>query len=303
MANQKRRERIRLKPREYGEAYTLVERCLGVGDDPYGWRLRFLQGLREVFGASWAYIGEHKIVGPSGSDGWIQPSSLVHHGIETEHQQMLFWSWIRHGRPEKNPMVVLLMSQEWFGSHRMNVMHRSGFVDDDAWYASPFYTEFCEPAGYDDMLGSSYLTPAGDFYWVVLQRDRGEANYTFRDRRRLAVLTHLLIREIGKGLAGTEQDSVLKLPLRQRQVLQRLLEGDSTKQVGSHLGISVHTVDQYIQRLHKGFAVSSRGELLARTRYLADAISYSVKDAKLDHDKQLRQAMRAPWPMGDVSDG
>jgi DNA-binding CsgD family transcriptional regulator len=48
-----------------------------------------------------------------------------------------------------------------------------------------------------------------------------------------------------------------------KQTLQRLLIGDSEKQIAAHLGVSRHTVHVYVKALYKGFGVSSRGELLA----------------------------------------
>ena len=51
---------------------------------------------------------------------------------------------------------------------------------------------------------------------------------------------------------------------RQREVLDRLLEGDSQKQIATKLGISPHTVAGYLKDLHRIFDVNSRGELLAK---------------------------------------
>jgi len=56
----------------------------------------------------------------------------------------------------------------------------------------------------------------------------------------------------------------LKLSPRMRQTLERLLAGDSEKQIAGKLGVSPHTVHVYVKELYRGFEVSSRGELLAR---------------------------------------
>jgi len=56
----------------------------------------------------------------------------------------------------------------------------------------------------------------------------------------------------------------LGLSPRLRQTLDRLLAGDSEKQIAVRLRISPHTVHVYAKQLHKRFGVSSRGELLAR---------------------------------------
>lgn len=56
----------------------------------------------------------------------------------------------------------------------------------------------------------------------------------------------------------------LNLPPRQRQTLERLLQGDSEKQIALRLKLSPHTIHSYVKALHKRLSVSSRGELLSR---------------------------------------
>ena len=53
------------------------------------------------------------------------------------------------------------------------------------------------------------------------------------------------------------------LSRRLRQTLERLLLGDSEKQVASRLGLSTLTVHGYVKALYQHFGVSSRPELLA----------------------------------------
>jgi DNA-binding CsgD family transcriptional regulator len=48
-----------------------------------------------------------------------------------------------------------------------------------------------------------------------------------------------------------------------QQVLERLLRGDGAKQVASHLGLSIHTVNDYTKELYRRFGVNSRAELLS----------------------------------------
>jgi DNA-binding CsgD family transcriptional regulator len=51
---------------------------------------------------------------------------------------------------------------------------------------------------------------------------------------------------------------------RQVQTLDRLLAGDSEKQIALHLGISQHTIHVYIKAIYRRFDVCSRGELFAK---------------------------------------
>jgi FixJ family two-component response regulator len=56
---------------------------------------------------------------------------------------------------------------------------------------------------------------------------------------------------------------VLKLSVRQRQVLSFLLTGDALKEVAKKLELSEHTVGDYVKQIYKHFSVSSRAALLA----------------------------------------
>ena len=55
-----------------------------------------------------------------------------------------------------------------------------------------------------------------------------------------------------------------KLAPRIRQTLERLLTGDSEKEIAARLGVSRHTIHVYVKSIYRHFNVSSRGELFAR---------------------------------------
>ena len=57
---------------------------------------------------------------------------------------------------------------------------------------------------------------------------------------------------------------VATLSPRLRDVLERLLAGDGEKQIAAALGLSRHTVHDYVRQIYVAFGVGSRGELLAR---------------------------------------
>jgi len=53
------------------------------------------------------------------------------------------------------------------------------------------------------------------------------------------------------------------LPPRLRRVLDRLLHGESEKEIAARLGLSVHTVHEYTKQLYRRLGVSSRAHLMA----------------------------------------
>lgn len=54
------------------------------------------------------------------------------------------------------------------------------------------------------------------------------------------------------------------LPPRLRRTLERLLAGESEKTAARAMGISHHTVHEYVKQIYKHFGVNSRGELMAK---------------------------------------
>jgi DNA-binding NarL/FixJ family response regulator len=70
------------------------------------------------------------------------------------------------------------------------------------------------------------------------------------------------------GFMSAEAES---LAPREQQVLELLVKGYSYKDVSKELGISTSTVGTYVQRIYEKLHVSSRREMMARSRRAADA--------------------------------
>jgi DNA-binding CsgD family transcriptional regulator len=71
----------------------------------------------------------------------------------------------------------------------------------------------------------------------------------------------------------------LKLSPRMRQTLERLLAGDSEKQIAVKLAVSPHTVHVYVKSLYHEFEVCSRSELLARFVQIPASVQGSINTA------------------------
>jgi DNA-binding CsgD family transcriptional regulator len=81
-----------------------------------------------------------------------------------------------------------------------------------------------------------------------------------RKRKMVAEFCQLL----GAEYSRPPGRSVPGLSPRHGQTLERLLAGDSEKQIATRLGVSRNTIHVYVTALYRHFNVSSRGELLAR---------------------------------------
>ena len=96
-----------------------------------------------------------------------------------------------------------------------------------------------------------------------------------RKRRLVANLCRVLGEQLTGGLAHPGDTGVsasgngqpapaVPLSPRMRQTLERLLAGDSEKEIAVRLRLSPHTVHVYVKSLYRRFGVCSRGELFAR---------------------------------------
>jgi DNA-binding CsgD family transcriptional regulator len=64
--------------------------------------------------------------------------------------------------------------------------------------------------------------------------------------------------------AGERNSALARLTPRIAQTLELLLAGNTLKQIAAQLGISAHTVNDYVKLLYRRLDVSSRGELLSK---------------------------------------
>lgn len=63
---------------------------------------------------------------------------------------------------------------------------------------------------------------------------------------------------------ATHTDEATALSPREREVLDGLAEGQAYKQIGDKLGLSIHTVRNYIRRIYQKLHVRSCGEAVAK---------------------------------------
>lgn len=99
---------------------------------------------------------------------------------------------------------------------------------------------------------------------IGLYRRADDELFDERERQ----VAQILLEEVSwLHAAGWPEDfgaKVPPLPRRLRVVLNLLLEGHSRKYIASELGLSVHTVSDYVKELYRSFNVQSHAELMRR---------------------------------------
>jgi len=73
-------------------------------------------------------------------------------------------------------------------------------------------------------------------------------------------LTRTFIEEVRMGDAGSDTTPLSK---REREILQRVADGATTKQVASDLGISPHTVKTHLERIFEKLGANDRAQAVA----------------------------------------
>jgi DNA-binding CsgD family transcriptional regulator len=139
-------------------------------------------------------------------------------------------------------------------------------VGDKAWYRSRAANERLKAYDCDDYIKSMEpVTLAGQapvLSSITLYRGWRESRFGARERALVQLVHEELSADWRRVHAATNR--LAGLPPRVRKTAELLLGGLSEKQVAGELGLSQHTVHQYVKALYRELQVQSRGELHAK---------------------------------------
>jgi len=142
---------------------------------------------------------------------------------------------------------------------------RQQIIPDERFSASPA-SKLWEEAGLGPLILSFRPLDRGAMSSVGIYRHLDKPQFTQRESK----IVHILLTEVDwlhvEGLPVEESRSLPALAPRCRMVFTQLLHGRSRKQIAADLGLSVHTVNDYVKVLFSHFGVRSTPELLARFR-------------------------------------
>jgi DNA-binding CsgD family transcriptional regulator len=249
--------------RQLRDLYLLVGECCELGADPLTWRRRMVEGLRGLLHAEVLLYTESEQVAPVGRSRFLAPRLLVDHGWSCQSDRQVLLDFMRIGELDWEGAWY---SPEYILAPRPVLgLHRERLVDDRTWYRGVFFNEWVRRSHNDHVLMSQYRI-GNQLNWFTVMGALGGRDFDRRQVRLLRLFAREYVTLFAKRLAPMGGASLCDLAPRVRQVLVCLMEGDSEKQAALRLGISRHTVHDYVKRLHHRFEVSSRGELLSRCR-------------------------------------
>jgi DNA-binding CsgD family transcriptional regulator len=168
-----------------------------------------------------------------------------------------------------DPAVRSLLEQHAkFPGMRDFVRLRSELVGNGAWYGSPYFAEIRRPARVDDGIYTGRLLNGPHAEAIGLYRATGDSPFSEEDRQ----VVGLFHSEVLSKFRRREEDATdVELSPRLRETLAALLRGTRRKQIAADMGLSQHTVDEYVKTLYRKLGVSGYPELVARYGRRADS--------------------------------
>jgi DNA-binding CsgD family transcriptional regulator len=251
-----------LRAADVRAVFQLVGECRELGDDPILWRLHFGAGLGRLTGVGFAICAEM-----SGCDrGLRRDLGTAVWGWENGYDRA---AWLKmlatfQKNPLYNPLINAYLARS---AHTAGTcLARADLLTEAEWHRHEEYLALHRSVGADETLVCFRPIPGPDdeVSEVFLCRDIGDRGFSLRDRAVVQEAMAAVGPLVGWPLGRFGDPSPSDLPRRVRQVLRCLLEGDSDKQVATRMGLTRHTVNQYVKAIYRHFGVGSRPELLAR---------------------------------------
>ena len=121
-----------------------------------------------------------------------------------------------------------------------------------------------EHAGVSDSVFCLYTLDEATLSGIGLHRRKHKPEFTIRER----AIAHVLLSQIdwlhrAETDVPANQDLLLDLSPRQREVLINMLGGEGRKQIARKMQLSEYTIDEHTQAIYKQFKVTSKPELLS----------------------------------------
>lgn len=237
-------------------AVRVVGDCRDAGGDPAAWLARAADGFR---GLADARVVLAAVVPPGPFRSFADALALHDSGWESAAGRAACLGYLAGGTYVESPDYRAYRALGRAGL----VAARRRLVPDREWHRSQHFQHHWRPSGVDHYVVAIGSGPAAATLFN-LSRLSGRPAFTRREVRLVGLVHAELTRLIGSALAAGP-DPLAGLPPRLRRVLDCLRDGDSEKQAAARLGLSRHTVHDYVKELHRRFGAASRGELLART--------------------------------------
>jgi DNA-binding CsgD family transcriptional regulator len=219
-------------------------------------RKHIIGGLCQIVGGSMANAFEFRTSGPGGIGKYD-----THIAVNVpESAQKPIRDFLDRGTTVDPtiPHLMMLRKPYW-------AVTRQQFVTDAEWYRSDHYLECRAPMGSDFQIYSKLNLQDGTPLAVGIHRSSRDRQFTQRECDIVDLFHAECGRIYGAGSGKAALDPrIAQLPPRVQKVLKELTSsGDGEKQIAMRLGLSRHTVHEYVKVLYEKLGVTSRAELMS----------------------------------------
>lgn len=240
--------------------HTLAGECRELGPDTDSWRVHLIGGLRTLVGARVVIMAELVNLGEE-AEGPMRSLATHRVGWADQKSEERWREYAQSTPVQRTPEYPYINR---FAGDRLT-LSRDEIWGREAWYRSKTFNDIHRACGIDDYVMSIRATDIpGRSLSMWIHREVGEQGFGERERSMIGLVHDVVGRELGGFLARADEPRLGTLTDRQRQVLARLIRGDSEKQIAFDLELGRATVHDHVLALHRHFGVSSRGELLSR---------------------------------------
>ncbi|MGV6814112.1 MAG: LuxR C-terminal-related transcriptional regulator [Phycisphaerales bacterium] len=249
-----------LSARDVQDCHQVAGTCRDLGAHVNAWRHHLLDSLRELVGAQVVINSEIENFGASGEDE-TRFISLHRAGWISDEAETRWREYAQSVPVERTPEYPYLSK---FSGKTM-VLSRDQIWGKETWYRSHTFNEIHRECGIDDYVISICPTPiSGRCTTLWLHKGVGSRDFTPREQSIISLIHMTINKEIGSYLAAADEPALSSLTNRRLEVLERLLYGDSEKQIAYKLEVGKAAIHDHVLALYRHFKVSSRGELLAK---------------------------------------
>ena len=214
-----------------------------------------MDGLCRLIGADrWLWALTH--LGPGGANTHL----FFQYGGFSEQE----FSHLAQAADHPDLAVLMAPFSEELAARRTHLTKLRQEMDPSDNFATTEVEEFFLKAGVRPLMLSALPLNERCQSFIAIYREKHRQEFTEREKR----ITHILLTEVtwlhGLGWPEDMGMSVPNLPPRHRTVLNLLLDGHSRKEIAIRLGISIHTVSDYVKQIYAAFGVQSHAELIRR---------------------------------------
>lgn len=241
----------------------LAGECTALGGDCYAWQSRLIDGLRSIIGMQTGISTVINKPAPNAVEAVM--NMFMEPKCSSEVQRRVCRAYWQNKWYQTDPTFVA------FSRLRGNVVVRSRneLVDARTWDRSMHRERVYSPGGLENIM------PAGIFpdprlgippHAFLCMRATSDRPFSERDQAIVTLLCKEIRNMLGSRLRPACAVTIPGLSPRLQHTLRLLNTGLAEKEIAAQLGISPHTLHDYVKVLYRRFGVSSRVQLMNAVR-------------------------------------